>query len=81
MIVNRMFYDKFSNGIYCHGEKVGACIFANRNPLLNAAIWKEEEMMIDFLKNYYYFYFPVASVLFFKQETIVLRCHVCSVGT
>lgn len=47
--------------------KVWACIFDNRKPLLNAVIWKEEEMMIDF-------YFPVASVLFlfFKQETIVL---------
>lgn len=38
--------------------KVWTCIFGNRKPLLNAAIWKEEGMRIDF------FYFPVASVLF-----------------
>jgi len=46
--------------------KVWAWIFGSRKPLLNAVIWKEEEMMIGF-------YFPVASVLFlfFKQETIV----------
>lgn len=56
--------------------KVCACSFGNRKPLLNAAIWKEGGMMIDF-------HFPVASVLFwfFKQEAIVLWSYVCSVGT